>query len=869
VSLVFRFNVFDLTMPSTSEALQTAYAHHQAGHLREAEEIYRRILQAEPNHADSLHLLGLVAYQVGRAETAVELIGRAVGLRADQPVFRGNLGEALRACGRAAEAELCLLEALRLDPTLADAHNSLGNVRRAAGRDDDAVTSFRRAIALRPTFAEAHNNLGTVLQTQGHLSAAISAYREALQLNPRYVDAWLNLGTAWRAHGNGLEAARSYRQALQLAPNNSEAHLNLGTVHQDQRELDEAAECYRKAVALDPRSVTAHSNLGAALKDLKQFDEAIASLRTAIGLDPRHVDAHFNLAAVWHAEEKWAQAAAAYDDVLRLQGDHAKALASLGTVLQHQGRIDESLALLNRAIEIDPDYASAYLNRANVYRLQRRTSEAVEGYETALRLQPEFPEAYNNLAVLFNDVDQPDLAVQCCRRGIKQDPNSGALYANLATAMQNLGQLDEAIQYARKSVELQPDAVGAHTNLLYKLNFNPDYDAATIFQEHLEWARRHAEPLTAQARGHSNDRSRDRRLRIGYVSPYFRDHAVNFFSEPMISAHDHQDFEIFCYSDAAIVDAATERLRPTVDHWRETRFQTDQELAETIRGDAIDILVDLTGHIAGNRLLTFARRPAPIQVTYLGYQNTTGMSAMDYRLTDAWSDPPGQTDAFYTEKLVRLPGAFFCYRPSEAPAVSPLPALNAGHVTFGSFNNFAKVSPGALETWLKILNTVAGSRLMILAHGGGSLAARVGQLAESQGIDPARIEFCEKRPRPAYLELMSQVDIALDPFPFNGHTTSCDALWMGLPVVMLAGQSYSSRFGGSVLNQVGLGHLLSESPAEYVDIAARLAADVDALARLRKTLRDAMAGSALLDAAGFTRNLEAAYRQMWHKWCAA
>lgn len=837
--------------------------------MREAEAIYRRILQVEPNHADSLHLLGLVAYQVGRADTAVELIGRAVGLQADQPVFRGNLGEALRACGRAAEAETCLLEALRLDPSLADAHNSLGNVRRAAGRSDDAIASFRRAIALRPNFAEAHNNLGTVLQAQGKLSAAISAYREALQLNPRYVDAWLNLGTAWRAHGNGLEAARSYRKALQLAPDNSEAHLNLGTVHQDQRELDEAVACYRKAIELDPRSVTAHSNLGAALKDLKRFDEALVSLRTALELDPTHVDAHFNLAAVWHAQEKWAEAAAAYDDVLRLQGDHAKALANLGTVLQHQGRIDESLALLDRAIAIDPNYASAHLNRANVYRLGRRTAEAVEEYETALRLQPDFPEAYNNLAVLFNDVDQPDLAAQCCRRGIRQDAHSGALYANLATAMQNLGKLDEAIEFARKSVELEPDAVGAHSNLLYKLNFNPDYDAATIFQEHLDWARRHAEPLTALATGHSNDRSPDRRLRIGYVSPYFRDHAVNFFSEPMIAAHDHQDFEILCYSDAAIADAATERLRPAVDHWRETRFLTDQELADTIRGDAIDILVDLTGHIAGNRLLTFARKPAPIQVTYIGYQNTTGMSAIDYRLTDAWADPPGQTEAFYTEELVRLPRAFFCYRPSEAPEVSPLPALRTGHVTFGSFNNFAKVSPAALESWLNLLDRVTGSRLMILAHGGGSLAARVGQLAESQGLDPARIEFCEKRPRPAYLELMSRVDIALDPFPFNGHTTTCDAVWMGLPVVMLAGASYASRFGGSVLHQVGLCDLIAATPDEYVEIAARLAADVDALAHLRATLRDTMAGSPLLDAAGFARNLEAAYRQMWHTWCAS
>ena len=517
----------------------------------------------------------------------------------------------------------------------------------------------------------------------------------------------------------------------------------------------------------------------------------------------------------------------------RAQPDHAKALANLGTVLQHQGRADESLALLDRAIKIDPGYASAYLNRANVYRLKRMTSKAVEGYETALRLQPEFPEAYNNLAVLFNDIDQPDLAAQCCRRGIEQDPRSAALFANLATAMQNLGLLDEAISFARQSVELQPDAVGAYTNLLYKLNFNPAFDAQSIFDEHLQWARRHAEPLAPLAVAHTNDRNPERRMRVGYVSPYFRDHAVNFFSEPMIAAHDRRQVEVFCYSDAAIADGATERLRATADHWKETRYQTDAQLADMVRDDAIDILVDLTGHIAGNRLLTFARKPAPIQVTYLGYQNTTGMSAMDYRLTDAWADPPGETERYYTEQLVRLPRSFFCYRPSEAPDVAPLPALAAGHVTFGSFNNFAKVSPATLESWLSILDRVTDSRLLILAHGGGSLEARVRRQAESLGIDAGRIEFCEKRQRPAYLELMGRVDVALDPFPFNGHTTTCDAIWMGLPVVMLAGSTYASRFGGSVLNQVGLERLIARSPREYIEIAVDLAADVDALADLR------------------------------------
>ena len=319
-----------------------------------------------------------------------------------------------------------------------------------------------------------------------------------------------------------------------------------------------------------------------------------------------------------------------------------------------------------------------------------------------MRLQPNFPEAYNNLAVLLNDVDQPDLAAQCCRRGIQQDSDSAALYANLATAMQNLGRLDEAIEFARKSVELEPGASRTHSNLLYKLNSNPNYDIATIFQEHLNWARRHAEPLTASAASHGNNRSPDRRLRIGYVSPYFRDHAVNFFSEPMIAAHDHKDFEIFCYSDAAIVDAVTERFRPTADHWRETRFQTDEELADTIRGDAIDILVDLTGHIGGNRLLDVCPQAGADS------GDLHRLSEHDRHVGDGLSADRRLVGSAGTDRRVlhRAAGA-------TAASVFLLPAFERGpghvaaagararHVTFGSFNNFAKVTPGVLDAWLE------------------------------------------------------------------------------------------------------------------------------------------------------------------------
>ncbi len=855
-------------MSASATAFQVAFGHHQAGRLREAEAIYRQILQAEPQHADAWHLLGLVAYQVGKPDVASQLIARAVALAGNRALFHGNLGEAYRATGQLTAAEQSLRRALQLDPQLPDVHSNLGNVLRATGRPAEAIAEFRQALRLKPDFPEAHNNLGTVLQAQGELAGAIAQYEHALRLNPRYAEAHSNLGTARKEQGDLEAAERHYRQALELVPQHVDARLNLAGVLQSQRQFEAALAQYQELLQRDPRCARAYNNRGVLYKEVRQFDAALANFEQAAQLDPNLADAFFNRGATLHLLRRWTEAADAYQRALALEPDLPKALSGLAGVLHYQGQLEESLTLYDRALAIEPGLAQTHLNRANVYRSLGRHDEARAGFEQALALQPHFPEAYNNLAALANDLAQPDAAIAYCRQGLAQEPSSAALHANLATALQNLGRVDEAIEAARRSVALRPEGVGEHTNLLYKLNFNPRYTPAEIFAEHLEWARRHAEPLTALATPHANDRSPERRLRVGYVSPYFRDHAVNFFSEPMIAAHDHQQFEIFCYSDVRKADEATRRLQAVADQWRDVRYQSDEELAQLIRQDAIDILVDLTGHIGGNRLQVFARKPAPIQVTYIGYQNTTGMSAMDYRLTDAWADPPGQTDAFYTERLVRLPRAYFCYRPSDdAPAVSPLPAAERGYVTFGSFNNFAKVAPGVLEAWFELLSRVPDSRLMILAHRGGDLQDRLDLLAAERQLDPQRIELCEKRPRRQYLELVQQADIALDPFPFNGHTTTCDAVWMGVPVVMLAGSSYASRFGGGVLRNVGLESLVTSSVAEYVARAAALAADLAGLARLRSQLRGTMAESVLLDAAGFTRNLEVEYRQMWRHWC--
>jgi predicted O-linked N-acetylglucosamine transferase (SPINDLY family) len=473
--------------------------------------------------------------------------------------------------------------------------------------------------------------------------------------------------------------------------------------------------------------------------------------------------------------------------------------------------------------------------------------------------------------VALRKLGRLDEAVSAYDEAVRARADFSLAYNNLANAYLAQGRGDEAIACYRKAVASNPAGAMEHSNLLYALHFHSDCDPTSIFEEHLAWARRHAEPLTALAPAHAIDRAPQRRLRIGYISPHFCRHAVSFFMEPIVASHDREQFEIFCYNDLRIdPDATTARFKAAAEHWRDVGAKSDDEIARMVRDDRIDILVDLTGHVGGNRLLVLARKPAPIQVTYLGYQNTTGMTAIDYRLTDLIADPPGEADRLHTEQLIRLPGSFFCYRPpDEAPPVTPLPALASGVVTFGSFNNFAKVTSSVIEAWMEILAGTPKSRLLVLAYRSGYVERRLRQAARERGLDPARVELFDRQPLVDYLRLLGRADIALDPFPFNGHTTTCDSIWMGVPVVMLEGNSYASRFGTSVLANLALQNWIAKSREEYIALAIEMASDIDRLATLRDRLRPRMAASALLDFHGFTRKLEQAYREMWLKRCSA
>ncbi len=630
-----------------------------------------------------------------------------------------------------------------------------------------------------------------------------------------------------------------------------------------------AIDALVEAVGRDPTSALAQHNLGTLLALAGRPAEAATALAEAARLRPDYVDAYFKLGHVLYSLRRYDEAVAALEAAARLKPEASTTRSLLGTVYQAQRRWPAAIDAYREAIRLSPRNAAAHYNLGTAYWALGRAVEAIACYQDALGIDPTFFKAQVNLAGSLSQAYRPDEAQAAAEAAIALDPRSSVAVAHLAAALQTQGKMAEAIETLRRAIALDPTDARHHSNLLFALNCHPAYDSASVFAEHRAWAAQHSEPLTAACRApHANDRSSERRLRIGYVSAHFRLHAVSFFIEPVIAAHERQQVEIFLYGDVEAPDATTDRYRAMDVQWRDIAGQPDELVADRIREDRIDILVDLAGHIGGNRLLVFARKPAPVQVTYIGYQNTTGMSAMDYRITDAHADPPGATDAYYTEQLVRLPGSFFCYQPpADAPPVNELPALSRGQVTFASLNHINKLTDEAYGAWARILRAVPESRLMVLAYTPGELERRIRQRMASEGIEPGRIEVVDRRPHADYMQLFAGVDIALDTFPFNGHTTVCDALWMGVPSIMMEGDRYASRFGGSGVLALGLGELIAHDVDEYVAIAAALAGDLPRLAELRRTLRGRLAASPLADAAVFARKLEAAYRQMWRTWC--
>jgi tetratricopeptide (TPR) repeat protein len=557
-------------------------------------------------------------------------------------------------------------------------------------------------------------------------------------------------------------------------------------------------------------------------------------------------------------------AALLVDQALQIEPGNFRALSYGAVIAANIGKKEPALKLIGQALKLGPDKPVVIYNAAAVFFKCGQPDRARRLWERLATLLPGSVEILWNLAVYYDTQDDAESAEKYFRQVMEISPRHPGLHMNLGNAVKGSGRIGEAIALYREGARLFPDSICESSNYLYAMHFDPSYGPEQIHAEHAAWGQA-LEATIPAVNGHANDRSPERHLRIGYVSPYFRSHVVGNNFIPVLRQHDRSQFKIYCYSDTRNPDEMTAAFRQVADVWRETAGLSDGQLAAQVSEDRIDVLVDTVMHMDGVRLGMFARKPAPIQVTWLAYPGSTGLTRMDYRFTDPVLDPQGQTEHFYTEQSIRLE-SFWCFEPpANSSAVRPLPVEKNGYITFGCLNSFAKINDTVLEVWREILAAVPDSRL-VLRPPKGKITDRV---REKLGVDSSRLIGLQYASRPKYFRCYHDIDVTLDPFPYTGHTTTLDSLWMGVPVVTQAGTTVVSRGSLSILSNVGLTELAAGNKAEYVALAVALAQDKARMRDLRAGLRERLERSVLMDANRLARQIESSYRDMWHKWCKA
>lgn len=558
-----------------------------------------------------------------------------------------------------------------------------------------------------------------------------------------------------------------------------------------------------------------------------------------------------------------------FNDILKIQPDNVTALHFMGIIHYQQKDYEIAMEYIKKALRVGPDYVDALNNLGIVLQASGKLDEAITFYKKALKIDPRFIMANYNLGSAYKEKWQLQKAIQYYQKAIQLNHAFPEAYNNLGNIFQDQGKMDEAEVSYRHAIRLKPECTTYYDNLLLMMNYCQKFDANDIFREHLEFAKQVARPFNSSVLEYKNDLSPDRKLRIGYISPDFRIHSVAYFIEPVIASHNREHCEIFCYSDVDSnkEDEVSIRIKQSADKWKDITGMPDDKVAALVRADRIDILVDLAGHTAHNRLLVFARKPAPVQASWIGYPATTGLSAMNYKIVDSFTDPPGLTDQYYSEQLIRVPGCFLCYRPyMESPEIGTSPFLSNGYISFGSFNYYPKISSETFTVWSTILKRIPNSRLILKSRNFADVTTcqyALGIFAKN-GINAERIELKPLTPSlKEHFGMYHQIDIALDTFPYNGTTTTFEALWMGVPVITLEGNYHASRVGMSILTNVGLQKYVANNTNEYVNLAITLSQDYHEITFLRKTLRERMLQSILLDSKRFVAHLEYSYRVMW------
>ncbi|HJW53764.1 MAG TPA: tetratricopeptide repeat protein [Burkholderiaceae bacterium] len=844
--------------------LQLALSHQNAGRLQEAEGLYRAVLQAQTDHPEANHRLGLLAVQLNQAAGGLPFLKVALDADPGQPRYwhgyidalarTGDIEGAKKTLGRAhdcgidSEQMAVLATALGVhapqrEPVSTLHHADAGTIREFKDEGIRSQKKTKTGLARETARPSGSGKKGEKMPPPEKISALVAMFNQGrfgdvekqarllTQRFPRHGFGWKALGTALQKLGRGDEALSALQLAAGLLPDDAELHSNLGNALQCKGRLADAEAVLRRATSLQPNHVMALNNLGVTLQSQRRFAEAESVLRRAVELAPDHAMALCNLGATLRDEGKLVEAEANLRQSLAIAPGSVMTWTNLGVTLQEQGRLQEAESAYIKALEIKPDHAMTYNNLGNTLNSQGRHAESEAALRRALEIDPAYTEAYNNLG----------------------------------NALISQGRIDEGEACYRKALATDPCHRLARANLLFALNYHPDKSPEEIFAAYRDFDTALGAPLRTEWREHRNNRETRRRLRIGYVSPDFRHHSVRHFLEPLLAHHDRTAVEVFAFAELFSEDDVTARYKSYVDHWVPTSGLSDAALAERIRAEEIDVLVDVAGHTARNRLGVFARKPTPVSLSWLGYGYTTGLRAIDYFLTDDTCAPPG-SEALFAEKPWRLSTPLIPYRPAEGMGpVGPVPAAGRGHVTFGTLTRAVRINHRTIKVWAEVLRRVPGSRLVIDSANFRDeklQATLAGRFAE-YGIDRARLDIGFHTPP---WDVLRGMDIGLDCFPHNSGTTLVETLYMGVPYVTLAGRPSVGLLGSSVL--IGAGHpeWIARSEEEYVEIAVALASDLNKLVKIRAGLRGELEGGPLMDEAGFARKVESAYRDMFREW---
>ena len=892
-------------MATVKDALRAAVEHHRSGEFEQAGSLYEQVLRANPNHPDALQLVGVMSQQMGRPYEAIQFIKRAINVVPHAPEYHNNLAAAWLDASNPTEAARACRRAIQLRPSYAEAHANLAAALHALGDLPAAEEKCRRAVKLAPGHANAWFNLGNIQRDRDEPDDAATSYREAIRIRPSHIQALNNLGQLLLSCGQFDEARDIYCEARQFAPDEPVILKTLATIEAGQGRGDAAIVLYSHALRSAPSDTGIMNLLGLSLHELRRYAEAADILQQAIRVEPDAPDAHNNLGMVRAAQGQSRLAVACYEKALKANPDAVETLCNLGVVLRNLGENAQARNCLSRAVGLAPDCVEAHNNLGTVYQASGEHEAALESYRTALRLRPEYPDGLCNLASLHHHCARPAEAEKLYRQALDLAPDSvdtlnnlgnlmreqgrlreseqlleaavllrdsdSDLLNNLASVLKDEGRVDEAITAFDQALAINPGFTEVISNRLTCHQYLPDISLRTLAEEHAIYDAVVAEPLRSARQPLTNDRDPDRPLRVGFVSSDFGCHPVGMLLVRGFEALNREHFITACYSNRRLDDELTARLRATASLWRDVSYFSDEQLARQIQTDGIDILVDLAGHTAGNRLLVFARKPAPVQVTWLGYVGSTGLTAMDYLLTDRYH-VPASAERFYVEQIVRLPESHVVFDPpADSPDVGPLPMLVQGAATFASFNNPAKISPQVVDLWSSILKQNCDSRIILKYRGfdDPANADRYSGLFQAASIESTRLELQGSSPQRDMLNEYNRVDVTLDPFPFTGGMTTLLSLWMGVPVITVAGETFASRQSMSFLTQLGLTELIADDKADYVDRATELVRDAQRLAGLRSTLRQRLLDSPLCNSDCFARSLESAFREMWRKWCGS